>query len=404
MMGNKHDASGQMGGYLYQTLIALWLLIKAENPDAQLSIEKFDDIAFLEKDTPFTMIQTKHQMFKRGNLGDSSNDLWRTLKSWIDYVKQDVGVVENTKFVILTTAQVGEGSIAYLLGEKNRETQKALESLQTVASANLQISNNEYYQEFLSLTEELRAKLVENIYIISSAPHIGDIKKEIMPFVRMATISKHEDSVYNSLLGWWISEIIEGLQSKEIKTITYKHLRSVINDKGSEYKAESLPINVDINYQPNEQELSELSGEERIFIEQLRLIALSDDKIRRCIKDYYNAYKQRSQWVREQVIYTEDLTKYEERLKREWERLFDDMSEDLKDYGAYLTEEKKIEKGKQVYRKIEGLDIRIKNVEDPFMMRGTYHGLANDLKIGWHIDFYKKLHHLLRGGQHGKVE
>lgn len=403
-MGNKHDASGQMGGYLYQTIIALWLLIKTENPDAQLSIEKFDDIAFLENDTPFAMIQTKHQMFKQGNLGDSSNDLWRTLNSWIDYAEHDASVVENTKFVILTTAQVGEGSIAQLLGEKNREPQKAFERLQAVAKANSGSTNSQYYQKFLSSSEEMRVKLVENMYIISSVPSIVEVKEKIMPFVRMATISKHEDSVYNNLLGWWISEVIEGLKSKEIKTITYKHLRSVVNDKGSEYKVESLPINVDINYQPNEEELSELSGEERIFIEQLRLIALSDDKIRRCIKDYYNAYKQRSQWVREQVIYTDDLTKYEERLKREWERLFDDMSEDLEDYGAQLTEGKKIEKGKQLYRKIEGLDIRIKNVDDPFMMRGTYQGLANDLKIGWHIDFYKRLHHLLKGDKHGKVE
>ena len=66
-MGNRHDASGQMSGYLYQAMTALWLLLKTENPDANIVIEKYDDIAFLEKDTPITMIQTKHQLIIRLN-------------------------------------------------------------------------------------------------------------------------------------------------------------------------------------------------------------------------------------------------------------------------------------------------------------------------------------------------
>ena len=85
-MGNTHDASGQLSGYLYQVLMALWLLIKTENTDAQVSIEKFDDIAFIEEDSPLAMIQAKHQLYKAGNLGDTSTDLWRSLNSWIHYL------------------------------------------------------------------------------------------------------------------------------------------------------------------------------------------------------------------------------------------------------------------------------------------------------------------------------
>ena len=34
-------------------------------------------------------------------------------------------------------------------------------------------------------------------------------------------------------------------------------------------------------------------------------------------------------------------------------------------------------------------------VDEPYVMRGTYHGLANGLKIGWHVDFIDRLKHLL---------
>lgn len=396
-MENKHDASGQLSGYLYQVLMALWLLIKTENTDAQVSIEKFDDIAFMEEDSPLAMIQAKHQLFKVGNLGDTSTDFWRSLNSWIDTISDFSLSVNDTQFIIITTAQASAGSIVASLGCERRDTKKALNRLNEIANNNAQVANAAYYKKFLSLDEDVKKQLIDNVFIISSAPQIVDIKDKIMPFIRMATIPIYEEKVYAKVIGWWINRVIDGLKSKEPQTISYKQLRCFLNDCGSEYKFGSLPISVDISYQPTEQELTELSGDEKIFIEQLKLIAMSDSAIKRCIKDYYNAYMQRSLWVREQVLYTDDLAVYEKRLINEWERKFENMVDDLKDYGAKLDEAKKVESGKKLLRNIEEQAIKLKNVEDPFIMRGTYHGMANELKVGWHMDFSKRLCHLLKG-------
>lgn len=84
---NVHDASGQLSGYLYQVLSALLLLLECKNPDSQLCIEKFDDVAFMEKDNPQIMIQIKHQLYRQGSLSDTSTDYWRTIKSWCDHIK-----------------------------------------------------------------------------------------------------------------------------------------------------------------------------------------------------------------------------------------------------------------------------------------------------------------------------
>lgn len=54
-INNTHDASGQTAGYLYQILAALYLLLDNRNNDAQICIEKFDDIAF-EQDEPIIMV------------------------------------------------------------------------------------------------------------------------------------------------------------------------------------------------------------------------------------------------------------------------------------------------------------------------------------------------------------
>lgn len=66
----KHDAPGQLSGYLYQVLSALLLLLETKEPESKICIERFDDVAFVEDDVPQIMVQTKHQLNKQGNLGD----------------------------------------------------------------------------------------------------------------------------------------------------------------------------------------------------------------------------------------------------------------------------------------------------------------------------------------------
>src|SRR5690606_36954653 len=73
----------------------------------------------------------------------------------------------------------------------------------------------------------------------------------------------------------------------------------------------------------------DMDEEKRIFVEQLRLISLKDRNIRKAINDYMKAYYNRSRWVRKELLYDDDLEKYEGKLIEEWERHFDAMLEDL---------------------------------------------------------------------------
>ncbi|MDE6851432.1 MAG: hypothetical protein K2J67_02945, partial [Lachnospiraceae bacterium] len=62
-----------------------------------------------------------------------------------------------------------------------------------------------------------------------------------------------------------------------------------------------------------------------------------------------------------------------------------------------VDETLKTRAGKELYNNIENLELYIRErVTQPFIMRGTYHELANRLQVGWHIDFYERLHGLLK--------
>lgn len=59
-----------------------------EDERAQISVEKFDDIVVSYDGIVDTLVQLKHHVKTTGDLTDASADLWRTIKVWIDAVKQ----------------------------------------------------------------------------------------------------------------------------------------------------------------------------------------------------------------------------------------------------------------------------------------------------------------------------
>jgi hypothetical protein len=299
----------------------------------------------------------------------------------------------------LTTATAKDESAAsYLAKSGSRNWVKAKGQLDKTAATDSVQANQSYYKAFLSLDATERESLVKNIFIYDNSPTIADIKNNIMPYIRTATLPPFEERVYDKIIGWWIKNVIHCLTADDPVFIGYRQLQKELFDVGSEYKDDSLPIDIDPFYQPTAEELSELSPENRIFIEQLNLIALSSDRLKRCIRDYYNAFRQRSQWVRESLLYINDLTKYEDDLVDEWDRLFCIMKENLEDFGAECTEAQKCKYGKDLLSRIEELNLPIrKNVTQPFIMRGSFHGLASQLRVGWHVDFLDRLCHLLRG-------
>jgi hypothetical protein len=395
---NSHDASGQLTGYLYQVLMALLSLLESTNNEAQICIEKFDDIAFIEDDEPLILIQTKHHLRHHGDLSNASVDLWRTINSWCDSIKKSPSGLPATKFLIITTASIRYNTAAsFLLNTNIRNTKEALEILCDTAKTSHSKTNNDYYENFLSMSSDQRKRLINNTYIYADSYRMEEIKPAIMRFVRCATINQFEEKVYDKLIGWWIKEIISCLLSSELVFINRMQIQNMLYDIAGEYQADSLPIDVDFTQFPTSSELNQINQNDRIFIEQLKLIMISDSRIKRCVRDYYNAFRQRSVWVREQLLLVNELSDYETLLIDEWNRLFLIMQENLEDRKGNFNEKIKADSGKKLLNDIENLNINIREkVNKPFIMRGTYHGLANQLKVGWHIDFMNRLCHLLQ--------
>ncbi|MFR5632698.1 MAG: ABC-three component system protein [Monoglobales bacterium] len=392
---SNHQASEQMIGYLYQVRYALALLLDNDNIDFQISIEKFDDIAFSRDDTPKQLIQLKHHIRKHGNLTDSSTDLWRTLKVWLDVVKKSPDILTGTEFLIITTAIAPKNTAAfYLRRDTNRDTTSAYDKLRIVCTKSENQAHKQYYEAFLKTNEDIVRNLVDRICVVDGASNIIDVEKVFRKQIRYSCIPKFENQICERLEGWWYKKAIEALCSDEPIFVTQNQIRSLIVSISQEYADENLPIDV---WDVEDLQENDLGPNEKIFYEQLKLICLGSRRMRTALRDYYRAFNQRASWVRNDLLYVNELEKYEQRLIDEWEHCFSAMEDEVYGYGA-VTEDEKVKYGRQLLSEIEKKDIRIRpKCQEAFVMRGSYHILANQLKVGWHIDFSTRLRQLLNG-------
>lgn len=392
MLG-QFSANASALGYLYQARYALLLLLGA-NQDSEMSLERFDDIAFELEGTPTQLLQTKHQINSTGSLSNASTDLWKTLRVWSEAIAAGLFQPNETILTLITTGRAPDDSAASKLrpvSPHGREVESALKILREVPQSSESVANKNAYEAFLNLSLSQQRALVSSIHILDSSPNIIDVQNQILDKLRISTRPQFLELVYERVEGWWMNRVIKHLSRNSSEPILYRELLSKINDVQEEYFEDTLPIEFLRAIAPGESELSE---DQRIFIQQLRLITVGEPRIRRAINDYYRAFEQRSKWVREDLLGVGELEEYEERLVDEWERLHEIMKEDMPE-GA--TDEQMEREGRALFNMFETKiekPIRPRCTE-PYVMRGSYHMLANRLQVGWHAQFINRLSALL---------
>lgn len=392
----RHQAAEQMTGYLYQVRYALQLLLENENDNYRISIEKFDDVSFHDSGTPKELIQLKHHLNRAGSLSDSSVDLWRTLKVWLDMVSEDCTILQSSDFFLVTTSSVREESVSKILSENQfngeEEIRNVYNRLKEVAETSTNETNKSFYQCFLRTDKNLVLELLSHVTIIPKADTIVDSEKRIRKIIRYSCRPRQEDFIYERLEGWWFRKVINFLTSDQPQFVDQQQVRNKINDISNEYRDDNLPVDEDIEFFDISREDNSIN---EIFLEQLHILNIKNILLKSASNDYYRACKQRTRWVRDELIYLDELAKYDIKLISEWEIAFAWM-EDFLGNEVNINDEEKIKAGKKLYKEMMDKNIYIReHCQKPFIMRGSYHILANKLKVGWHIDYKEILKHLL---------
>jgi hypothetical protein len=383
---NQFDASGSLAGYVYQCRLALLLALQAvkRKPNGHVSIEKFDDIAFENEDHAQCIIQAKHHINAK-DLTDSSVDFWKTLRIWIEDFRS--GIINNadTRRFLITTAVAVDGSAISKLrpDTKQLERQAARTALREIALSSTNQTTKVGREMFLALSDGEADLLLETVNVLDAAPNLPDVLDEIEGELRLLAPSR-SNQVAEMLEGWWLKVVAKGLVGEEPTEIPLQDILRKAHEIGGLFGPDGLPLSA-----PDElgEKPYDPSDEDEIYVKQMRLVQLPTAIIQRGIRDYYRARAQRSKWAREGLLLDGEAARYDAKLQDQWERRFDaDCSE-----SADLDDDSKRKIGRVIYFWANQQQVGFRNVVEGWITAGSFQGLSDRLKIGWHPHFDKHL-------------
>ena len=339
-----------------------------------------------EKDgSALELLQTKHHLRRSGNLTDSSVDLWKTLRVWADAAKADPSLPGRTRFALVTTARAPSGSAASYLrpsdaGSRDPVSAEAL--LVNAGNASKNTALSKAIAAFGSLTPEMRKSLVAAIEIIDDAPLIGDIASLIEERIRMIAPSGRATLAREQLEGWWWPRICVALQAETPATIPVLEVEQKLDDIRDSLTRDALPLDME-DVRPSQEELATL--DEMRFVRQLQSIALGATRLQYAKRDFYRASAQRSHWARHNLVFDGEVARFDRTLIEEWQPRFAEMCDSL---ANGCQEASLREAGRRLYTWVE-TDARfpLRARTSRFLNVGSYHILADDLRVGWHCDY-----------------
>lgn len=373
-------------GYYHQIRFSLYLLLKNKEKDNPcILLENLDDVV-VEDINGVDLYQTKLHINSITNLTDRSADFWKTIRVWSESIASNLLDVESTIFTLITTANIGSDSFV-----KNFKTDCSEPDLVEVLSKMLQIceetsnkTNKKGYEAFKSLSTEQQKKFIDNITIIDSSLSIEDTLSVLKQELKFSAPVGKIDIFLERLEGWWFQQCIFMLCAQK-DSISLNELHQKISDIRETFQQDNLPDDFANPINIDEAELPDY--EDRIFIRQLKLIAIRSNMLRNAISDFRRAFDQRSKWLRENLTNIGEYDKFEKLLQDYWNNIFSIVKDECE--GLSDAELEKI--GNDFYKKYYVDTVPPYKIRDKFqsqyLTRGSCHMLADDKKIGWHPNF-----------------
>ena len=395
---NAHSADASALGFLYQAQYALLRLWNETSFEAVIYLETLDDVV-LEANGQTILEQLKHSLSTKPDaITVASVNVWKTLKAWID-VLPDLDL-SQTSLHLVTVADISPNSPLKVLLDDTKNRDKLLVALQEEAQRVMQeraeaeakgikplphAKRAPGCEAFLKLSDDLQAEILSRVRLKPGQQNIRHIEDELAKSLT-SVLARNQPYVAALMVEWWNRQIIHAHCGKRDKAIhrfelVKRHMEIVADiehDTLVDYFAAELPPDTYRSHPMVENQISLVGG--------------TETWLQRAVTNEWRARGSRSRWSTENPTWQERISKYDYRLAEEWSYKHADIREEC----GEQSDEVKRTKGRELLRwsfyeapnKMEPL---APSVTAPSYVRGTYHVLSIDGKVGWHPDYFALL-------------
>jgi hypothetical protein len=404
MSSGVHNAAASAAGYLYQVRWALLNLLREgrTRPDQVISLEMHDDVSWeTEGGSATELLQTKLHANATAGLGDKDADVWKTLLIWLK--RSDATDPHGPELALVTTSTAQPGTAAFLLRPDTQDVGAAAALLATAAEESIAVATTAGRERFLSLTPADRVAFLNRVRVLDASVSLEDLDEAVRQELHwdLPRAEKAQDRFLAELWRWWDGMTIGMLRGGRTG-VAASQLQEFIQDLRDQYGPESLRTTV-LRSDVADEDIERHSAGR--FVDQMVAVRYARPNLRLAVIDYYRAVTQETQWLDDSLLGLPELQRFEDDLRDEWQRAFNDMLDELSggtgEYDASgPDEDTKRQAGKFLLRTLldsTAVTIR-KHYDDPFFARGKRHELANrdnKLGIGWHPDFALRLEELV---------
>lgn len=382
------SAAEQGLGYIYQARFALLKVLELPE-DSSLLLEKEDDVDFDDAWGRKSLISLKHKAVGE-TVTDLAHDFWKSVRIWLAHYKANGRISCDSRFMLFTTATVSVDSVLTKFTDDDADGEERAQTVKEPLAKSKSVMVAAVSDELATLTAAELNDFYSRITIADAALRITEIPRVVID-QHLRTIRRElRQFLFERLEGWWMDQVIRLLAGERTVPITGIEVSDKLSSMAEEYRNDNLPI----TFRQRQPDEIDVAKDPRLFVEQLRALGLSTTRLQNAIIDYYRAFEQRSSWARENLLVSNEIEEYEDRLIDEWTRYKEVTFETITDKSSNAA---CLAAGRELYRwaELETTALRIRErVTEPYVVRGTFHILANARPrphVYWHPRFLAKL-------------
>lgn len=393
---SRHSAPGPAAGFAYQFERALnWLAQK--DAGSCIGVETDDDIAVRNSDSTMVLEQDKHSVRETAQpFDDHSHGLWNTLATWIDAVDSGYRSVEATSFLMVTNNAVTE-CIARRIARagSDKEIGACVAELQKVGVDPPNHIATFVQRVLLPKSSGTLRAVIRRIDLSDASEGTAsvDLRKKTIGHLQLPEWCLGDcDSIANELLGWLHTEVMSAWQQNQPAWIERDHfvnqLHAIIGRRKREVARERAELLIPVA----DEHIGREKG--RPFVKQLHLVTDDDAVVDTAIREFIRCNIEKARLSREGDITDRDWSAFEDTLLSRWNKI---RSRVIRMKGG--TDESDI--GFEIFTETtENHKERLagSETEQVYLTSGTYHRLADLLRVGWHPRYETLMRELL-GGQ-----